>query len=79
MVKIPKIDYVAYLVNRKFPDLMPPLPIRSQLQKYDGIIHSDDQKQLFNLPQADADFTYWSKMANWILDEAFALSLALSD
>ena len=119
MVKIPEINYMLYLVNRKFPDLMPPLPIKSQLQKYNGIIHSedqewpppsediveeariyreklsgfpkselkklyqaeqinqyedDDQKRFFNLSQADADFTYWSKMAHWTLDEVLALS-----
>ena len=119
MVKIPKIDYVAYLVNRKFPDLMPPFPIGLQFKQYDGIIHSDedewlppsneivekakiyreklsgfpkpglkklyqaelikqyeddDQKRFFNLPNAAADFEYWSKMAHWTLDEALALS-----
>jgi len=119
MVKIPKIDYVAYLVNRKFPDFMPPFPIGLQFKQYDGIIHSDedewlppsieivekakiyreklsgfpkpglkklyqaelikqyeddDQKRFFNLPDAAADYEYWSKMAHWTLDEALALS-----
>ena len=30
--------------------------------------------QFFNLPDADADFQYWSRTAHWTLDEAVALT-----
>jgi hypothetical protein len=118
MVKLGQIDYVSYLVNRKFPGLEPP-PAKLEFPQSGGIIFSDeekwlpplkeiiekaqiyrqklscfpklkleklyrtelvnqceenDQKQFFNLSDAGADFDYWSKMANWTLDEAIALS-----
>jgi len=34
----------------------------------------DEQQRFFNLPNAKADFTHWSKAAHWTLDEAVALS-----
>lgn len=34
----------------------------------------DDKSRFFNKPNADADFGYWSKMSEWKMDEAIALS-----
>lgn len=34
----------------------------------------DEKTFFFNLPAANADFEYWSKMAHWKIDEAIALS-----
>jgi hypothetical protein len=34
----------------------------------------EEKERFFNLPSADADFRHWSKVANWFLGEAVALS-----
>lgn len=39
-------------------------------QKYE----QDERDCFYNQPSAGADFVYWSKMADWTLDEAIALS-----
>ncbi|HKU17953.1 MAG TPA: hypothetical protein VJP80_01635 [Candidatus Saccharimonadales bacterium] len=36
---------------------------------------ADEQALFFHKPHAEADFTYWGKMAIWTIDEAIALSL----
>ena len=36
----------------------------------------DDQGRFFNQPNAEADFYYWSKMSEWKMEEALALSFS---
>lgn len=38
----------------------------------------EEQSRFFNLHSAKADFSHWSKMAHWKLDEAIALSFGKS-
>lgn len=53
--------------------------------EYDKVIKTiqlklklEEQSRFFNLQSAKADFSHWSKMAHWKLDEAIALSFGKS-
>jgi len=113
MIKLPEINRIDFLVNRKFPDLITAKAIifnspkqneksrtpkvletwknaanyekeLSKLSKSEVKKLYDDEKtkinvekeeaSFFNQPHASADFEYWSKMADWTLDESIALS-----
>ena len=41
-------------------------------------VATKEQTRFFNQPEAQAEFSYWGKMAHWTIDEAIALSLGKS-
>lgn len=62
-------EYRAELASKSIKELM-----ELNSQEHEKERQEAERNLFYNLPEADADFNHWSKMAYWSIEEAIALS-----